>query len=134
MTKGRGEGQPSLAGRKVLVVEDEYLIADDLADMLTQAGANVVGPAASLPIAMRMLDQGEEVDAAVLDINLRDVEVFPLADRLHEQRVPMIFLTGYGENAVPDRFSSIGRCEKPLEIHKVIEFLGSVLGRSGATA
>lgn len=60
MTNGRDEGQASLAGRKVLVVEDEYLIADDLAEMLKEAGANVVGPAASLPIAMRILDHGEK--------------------------------------------------------------------------
>ncbi len=134
MTNGRDEGQASLAGRKVLVVEDEYLIADDLAEMLKEAGANVVGPAASLPIAMRILDHGEKIDAAVLDINLREVEVFPLADRLAEQKVPIIFLTGYGQNNVPERFAAIGRCEKPMEIHKVIAFLDSVLGGSVATA
>lgn len=134
MTNGRDEGQTSLAGRRVLVVEDEYLIADDLAEILKEAGADVIGPAASLPIAMRILDHGEEIDAAVLDINLREVEVFPLADRLAEQKVPIIFLTGYGQAQVPERFAAVGCCEKPMEIHKVIAFLNSVLESAPATA
>ena len=126
MAQGEFAGQP-LAGRKVLVVEDEYLIADDLTAMLSEAGAEVIGPAASLPHAIRLTQHQQSLDAAVLDINLRGVEVFPLATELKSAGIPIVFLTGYGENNIPDEFSHYGRLEKPLGTEHVISELTSLL-------
>ncbi|HEY0629712.1 MAG TPA: response regulator [Sphingomicrobium sp.] len=123
-----------LKGRKILIVEDEYLIADDLAQLLQDAGAEVVGPAASLPQAMRLASDTEEIDAAALDINLRGVEVFPLADELAGRAVPMLFLTGYGHNHIPERFAHICRCEKPMEIGNVVRELHDMLEPEAAQA
>ena len=133
MVQGGTIGQP-LAGRKVLVVEDEYLIADDLAAMLQEAGAEVIGPAASLPHAVRLTEHQQSLDAAVLDINLRGVEVFPLANELKSAGIPIIFLTGYGDINIPEEFSHYGRCEKPMGTPHVITELAALLRSEPASA
>jgi CheY-like chemotaxis protein len=94
----------------ILVVEDEYFIADDMAKALEQLGADVVGPARNQGEALALLSSGEGIDAAVHDINLRGLTVFPIADALIEQGVPFVFVAGYA------RFSSdkIPRWEKPF--------------------
>lgn len=123
-----------LKNRKILVVEDEYLIADDLAGLLKEAGAEVIGPAASLPQAIRLAGDTDTIDAAALDINLRGVEVFPLADELVGRGVPMLFLTGYGTNHIPERFANICRCEKPMEIGNVVQQLSKMVKPEAASA
>lgn len=128
------ELQLPLAGRKVLVVEDEYLIADDLATMLREAGAEVLGPAASLPQAVRVAQHSDRLDAAVLDINLRGVNVFPLVTELRRGGVPVLFLTGYGDNGIPDEFADIMRCEKPMGTANVVTELEALLGPFPAAA
>ncbi len=77
-----------LSGLKVLVVEDEPLIAMALADMLTEFGCTVAGPAASLKRGMRLMEE-EAIDGAVLDINLGGEMVFPLADALAYSMLPL---------------------------------------------
>lgn len=129
-----GFAERPLAGRKVLVVEDEYLIADDLTAMLSEAGAEVIGPAASLPHAMRLTEHQQGLDAAVLDINLRGVEVFPLATELKSAGIPIIFLTGYDEANIPDEFSNYGRLEKPLGAAHIISELATLLRPQPASA
>lgn len=121
-----------LNGRKILLVEDEYLIADDLAALLREAHAEIIGPAASLPKAMRLATDTEQIDAAVLDINLRGVNVFPLADELRSRGVPIMFLTGYGANNIPADYLAITRCEKPMGTASVIEALRAMLDGESA--
>ena len=89
------------SGCNIMVVEDEYLIADDLASLLREAGAFVVGPAASLPEGMRLAADTEQIDAAVLDIDLGGVTVFPLVDELLARGIRIMFLTGYGQDNIP---------------------------------
>ncbi|MDP9423810.1 MAG: response regulator [Pseudomonadota bacterium] len=120
-------GSRSLAGRNVLVVEDEFLIADDLAAVLRGAGAEVIGPAASLPSAIRLAGDSQRIDAAVLDIHLDGVTVFPLADELRTRNVPMLFLTGYGDDYIPDNYSAVLRCDKPIGAAHVVERLKSLV-------
>ena len=105
--------QRPLDGCKILVVEDEYLIAEDVAAVLRQAGAEVIGPGASLPEGMRLAGNSETIDAAVLNIDLGGVTVFPLADELLARGVRFMFLTGYGDNQIPDQFAAIPCCRKP---------------------
>jgi CheY-like chemotaxis protein len=111
----------------VLVVEDEYLIADDLAALLRESGAEVLGPAYSLPMATRLASETERIDGAVLDIDLRGVTVFPLADNLRERGVPILFLTGGGDFGIPDQYSTTARCDKPFGPSHIVEHLKQLL-------
>ena len=118
-----------LRGKRVLVVEDEYMIADDLVCELRDAGAEVVGPAASLPQAMRLIAQPGIVDAAVLDINLRETLAYPLIDRLIETGVKVLITSGYDEAMIPERYRHLPRCEKPvspLKLRRVAEAMCDV--------
>ncbi len=102
-----------LVGRRILVVEDEYMIADDLARELAQMGVEVVGPAGSLPQATAQAAQVERLDAAVLDVNLRETLAFPLIDQLLNRGVKVLICTGYDEAMIPERYRALPRCEKP---------------------
>src|SRR3954463_12156615 len=89
-------------GRRVLVVEDEYLIAADLVSSLQDLGVDVVGPAGSVAEALALVARdGDRLDGAVLDITLRDERVYPVASALVEYGVPFIFTTGYDALAIP---------------------------------
>jgi DNA-binding response OmpR family regulator len=123
-----------LNGCKILVVEDEYLIAEDLAALLRDARADVIGPAESLPQAMRLAADTELIDAAVLDINLRGVTVFPLADELTSRAIPIMFLTGYGENNIPEEYGEIVCCEKPMGVTHIVDQLKAILNPTTAAA
>lgn len=108
-----------LSKQHILAVEDDYFIADDLKAMLEAAGAEVVGPAASLAATQVLLDRTEQLDGAILDINLRGDLVFPLADALQGPAIPFIFATGYRRSAIPARFSHVRACEKPLDVEQI---------------
>lgn len=112
---------------RILVVEDEYFVAADLAHALTGAGAEVVGPVPTDGEALALLDSGAQVDGAVLDINLRGELVYPLADVLIEREVPFVFATGYGADALPRRFSRIPRWEKPFDYRALAEALPGII-------
>lgn len=120
-------GPLPLNGCNILVVEDEYLIADDVAALLREAGASVIGPAASLPEGMRLARDAQRIDAAVLNIDLGGVTVFPLADQLLSSGVRIMFLTGYGEGNIPAQYSAIPCCKKPTGPACVIEELKALL-------
>ena len=116
-----------LAGRRVLIVEDEYFIADDLAQVLTRFGAEIVGPVATRDGALSLLATAESVDLAVLDINLRSESVFPVADVLTEQGVPFMFATGYDQASIPARHQHVPRWEKPFAPAALAQALPEIL-------
>lgn len=116
-----------LEGRRILVVEDEYFLADDVRDALTEAGAEVLGPVPSVEEASALIAREERIDAAVLDVNLRGELVFPVADALRERGVPFAFATGYDRWAIPDRFADALRVEKPLQARCIADALGPLL-------
>jgi CheY-like chemotaxis protein len=104
-----------LRGRRFLVVEDEYLIAVSLALALEGDGVEVVGPVGSVRDALVLVEaEGSRLDGAVLDINLHDERVYPVADALAARGVPFVFLTGYDAQVVPDAYAGVPRCEKPV--------------------
>jgi DNA-binding response OmpR family regulator len=107
---------PSLEGRRVLVVEDEYLLAEDLREGLVKQGAEVMGPVATVADALELLRQGPMPDTAILDINLGGEMVYPLADELRAKGIPFIFATGYDEWSIPDAYADVPRAEKPVEL------------------
>ena len=115
----------ALPGRKVLLVEDDYFIADEMRRKLSRGGAEVLGPVASVDKALALIASSSEIDAAVLDINLRDVMVFPVADALTTRGVPFIFATGYESAVIPSRYAHIQRCEKPVEMDTLARVLST---------
>ena len=117
------DGLELLKGRHVLVVEDEYFIADDLRRMFEENGAQVIGPVGSVDAALAVIERSPRIDGAVLDINLREIMVFPVADALRAKGVPFVFATGYEESAVPSRLRDAAHCEKPIEPARLAEVL-----------
>uniref|UniRef100_UPI0035C96A83 response regulator n=1 Tax=uncultured Sphingomonas sp. TaxID=158754 RepID=UPI0035C96A83 len=108
-----------LRDRRILIVEDEYLLANDLHNALRTAGVAVLGPVPSVAAALSMIAAEAMIDAAVLDINLRGEMVFAVADALRARGVPFAFATGYDQAVVPDRFADAPRVEKPLKGRQV---------------
>jgi CheY-like chemotaxis protein len=94
-----------LAGRRILVVEDEFLISAMLCDMLDDSAAIVVGPANSVAEAMRLV-QDSQIDGAILDMNLNGQWSDPIAEALQGRGIPFVFTTGYGANERSDRFGA----------------------------
>jgi CheY-like chemotaxis protein len=117
----------SLRGCRILVVEDEYLLADDLSHALEKAGAEVLGPVPSIEEALSTIAAEARIDAAVLDVNLRGDMIFPVADALNERHIPFAFATGYDRWALPERFSGTARLEKPFKTHQVAALLGPMM-------
>jgi DNA-binding response OmpR family regulator len=87
-----------LSGKRILVVEDEALVAAMLEDMLDELGATVLGPAATIARGMSMA-RHEAIDAAVLDINVRGERIDAIAAALRERSIPILFTTGYREGS-----------------------------------
>lgn len=114
-----------LSGRRVLLVEDEFLIASDLAQLLRQQGAEVLGPAATVRSALDLLQQAAAPDGAVLDVNLRGEMAFPVADALRARGVPFVFATGYTGEMIPERYAGVPCCEKPFEGPEIVRALAS---------
>jgi CheY-like chemotaxis protein len=116
-----------LEGRNILVVEDEYLIADDICDALINAGATVLGPCPTVETAAQLVAEQAVIDGALLDINLAGTMVFEVADKLIERGVPFAFATGYDRASIPDRFADVPRLEKPLRVAQVATVLGMLI-------
>ncbi|HEX4636917.1 MAG TPA: hypothetical protein VH189_12090 [Rhizomicrobium sp.] len=112
-----------LEGKRILLVEDEYFIVQDLARVLLAAGAIVLGPAATLSEALKLVASAGPLDGAVLDVNLQGEMIFPLADVLMNRGVPFVFSTGYDGEVIPSRFYGHPRCEKPATPDQVLRAL-----------
>jgi DNA-binding response OmpR family regulator len=120
----------SLQGIKVLVVEDEYLVAALIEDMLESAGCIVCGPIPRLAQAVDAANN-EACDVAVLDVNLAGERSFPVAEILSRRNVPFVFVTGYGANSLPSEFSGCPRIHKPFKMTELFAALsGMVKGSS----
>lgn len=115
-----------LAGKRILIVEDESIIALTLEAEFTDAGADVIGPAFDLPSAIRFA--AEPLDAAVLDINLNGLKVFPAARILRDCGVPIIFASANCEDLddAGTEFAGYPRIEKPLSIGALIDMLAAI--------
>ena len=107
------------AGRRVLVVEDEYMLAEDLREELERAGAEVLGPVPSVKKALEILQSEPRPDMALLDINLQGEMAWPVADLLRNTGIPFIFATGYDAKAIPPRYADVPRTEKPVALRNL---------------
>ena len=119
--------EPNLTGQRVLVVEDEWIIADDLAQALRDYKAEVVGPAPTLSSALSLLAAEPGLTGAVIDVNLRGAMAYPLADELQRRGVPVVLATGYEPESIPPRYAGLPRCHKPLIAAAVARALQSLI-------
>jgi len=110
-----------LAGKRILVVEDDYFIASDIRRMLQGQGAVVVGPVGDLQAALSLAE--EPIDAAVLDVNLEEATSYPVADRLGTRDIPYMFLTGYDGWSLPPDYRGAARLAKPFGANAVVAML-----------
>jgi two-component sensor histidine kinase/CheY-like chemotaxis protein len=116
---------PTLSARRVMVVEDEALVALVLADHLTELGLSVVGPCSSVAEAKAVASKGD-IEAAILDVNLGGELVYPVADLLSSRGIPFIFITGYGRESIDRRFADAPVLEKPVELNLLEEIFGQI--------
>jgi DNA-binding NtrC family response regulator len=121
--------QKPLAGRRVLVVEDEYFIAEEMRQALAASGAEVLGPFAEVRVATAALKSGVTIDLALLDINVRSEMVFPLARALRSREVPFVFTTGYGKASLSPEFQDVELWQKPLDLSRALTSLAYMLSR-----
>src|SRR5262245_52973145 len=110
-----------LRGRRVLVVEDRYLIAEEVARMVREMGGEVLGPAANLHDALALMDGETSIDLALLDVNLAHGDVYPAATELTRRQIPFIFATGYERWVIPSEFKDAAQTEKPLSVRSQTE-------------
>ncbi len=124
-------GVTAVSGLRILVVEDTLLVAEVICAQLEGAGSIVIGPAARLPQALA-LARAEELDGAVLDVNLNGTMSFPLAALLEERQVPFIFLTGYDNGSVvPPEYRHVPRIAKPWHYATFLATVAACFRRAG---
>ena len=111
-----------MAGARVLVVEDESLLAETLCDLMKGAGCEPVGPAATVAAALRLVDQAS-IDVAVLDIQLVREMSFPVAYALRRRGIPLLFLTSYQQRNLPQDLRDAILVEKPFNVHMLVEIV-----------
>lgn len=116
-----------MIGRRILVVEDEYPLAEDLRRYLVLAGAVVVGPAPRLSRAQALIESGARIDAAVLDINLAGTPVFPVAEALAARGVPFLFVSGFDRSTLPPSLSEHPLLQKPVDFETLCAVLADLL-------
>lgn len=110
----------------VLLCEDEYIVALDLQLLLEEFGYNVIGPFDSFSKGLKALDDVRP-DMAVLDVRLRDGEVFPLADKLNEMGVGLVFHSGHVQDAdIAEKYGSAKCCHKPIDTKRLRRALREV--------
>jgi DNA-binding response OmpR family regulator len=116
----------ALEGIRVLVVEDEYLVAVLIEDMLESAGCVVIGPIARVPEALDAVDR-DTYDAAVLDINLGGEHSDPVAEALSRRNVPFLFVTGYGRGGLPNDYAGRPCIHKPFTMADLLGALSRLV-------
>ena len=121
----------ALAGKRILVVEDEYYIATEIRRMLASAGAIVIGPVGQFDRGMLLAD--EQIDAAILDVNLETDLSYPIADRLRRRDIPYMFLTGYDGWSLPADYRDEARLAKPFQAQALVEMVETLVSRPRAS-
>lgn len=122
-----------LAGLKVLVLEDNALVAMHIEEMLGEAGCEVVGTIGSVGGALEFI-RSHAVDAAVLDVNLNGEKIFGVAEELMARNVPIVFSSGYGERYLPPKFDAAPHLSKPFEPETLWRTLAEACAAKAATS
>ena len=120
-----GDAGGVLDGKRILIVEDEFLLAVLIEETLQSFGCETIGPFTKLELGLKASRQ-ESFDLAILDINLNGTMAYPLADELLSRGIPFLFLTGYAAKDLPEAYRSLNRLQKPFDpnvIRKTLEQL-----------
>jgi len=117
---------PNCAGLRVLIVEDDLLISMLLEEMLHDLGCDVVGPAPNLKVAEVLL-AAHEPDCAIVDINIKGKQSYPLATALTARGIPFIFITGYSQDEIAAPFRGTPLLQKPFRPHELGKILDGFL-------
>jgi CheY-like chemotaxis protein len=125
-----GEGK-AVAGKRVLVVEDELMIRMLLEGMLTDLGHTVAAEAGGIDEAVAIAKKGA-FDVAVLDVNLNGQPVTPVVEILVERGVPFVFASGYGQRGVPEAYRTIPTLQKPFQAEALAEAIETAMSLAGS--
>jgi PAS domain S-box-containing protein len=125
----RPTSNPLVQGGRVLVVEDELIIAMDIEARLNGLGCIVIGPAATAAAAINLIET-EDIDAALLDANLGGQRVDDVAEGFARRGIPFAFVTGYGPEALPGAFRDVPVVPKPINITQLNETLAMLMARN----
>ena len=115
-----------LAGRRILVVEDSPVVAEAADDMLRDMGCVVVGPATTMAPALEMAGE-KELDAAIVDINIRGGKAFPVLRILRDRSIPFLLTSGYADWTMPEEWQDHPRLAKPYTPNQLRESLLDLL-------
>jgi DNA-binding NarL/FixJ family response regulator len=124
-----GSEDRNLLGARVLVVEDEYLLARDIVAALQAAGAHVIGPAGTTEAAARLIDAGP-LDGAVLDMNLRGDRSAEIAERLNWHGIGYVVVSGYDPSSLPEAVRAKPYLSKPTTATAVAAAVNQVIGNA----
>ena len=119
----------ALADCRILIVEDEVLIAMDVERMLIQEGCTVIGPVGTVARALNVIPGGE-IDAAVLDVNLGRERIFPVAELLVERKTPFVLVFGHSRESLPETLRDYPVIGKPYQRNELIDGLLRALSRN----
>lgn len=123
---GHGKSQQGqelrLDGMRILLVEDEFYIADDIRRTLLNAGASVIGPISTIEKAIEAVET-DDFDYAIIDLNLHGNSAAPVAERLVSLGRSFAIATGYGSSEVPPHLKAVPRIEKPFDPPAVLQTL-----------
>jgi CheY-like chemotaxis protein len=117
----------NLRGRRILVIEDSPVVAPFTADVLSDLGCEVVGPAPNMAAARELIEE-EKFDAALVDIHIRGERVFPLCDVLAAKGVPFVLTSGYADWSIPEKWQDRPTLQKPYTLDQVEEAVSALLG------
>jgi DNA-binding NtrC family response regulator len=119
---------------RVLVAEDEFYLADDLNQILTLQGVEVIGPFGCLADLRSFVSGADSIDGAVLDIDLAGEKVYTVADLLLSRQTPVVFTTGYDPDIIPARFGAVPRLEKPFNLEMLLDWASRLPARPAQSA
>ena len=125
----RNKAEDGLAGRRILVVEDETMLALVIEDTIGALGCEIVGPIYRLDTALRLAKE-EDLDAAILDVSIRDQKIYPVAEQLLARGIPFVLASGYGDWALPENLRSHPRLTKPFTVEALKSQVRSLCGQS----
>ena len=123
-----------LHGLAILVVEDDYHLAQELCLGLADAGVQVIGPAPGVAEAMHLLAAHALFDAAVMDVNLGGTYSWPVVDMLLARQVPVLIASGYDSAITPAQYKHLPRCEKPFTLSQITTRLTGMIAGCTRTA
>lgn len=112
-----------MSGERILIVEDEHMVAESLRRALSACGAVVVAMAPSVEQALAIIADTPEIDGALLDINLRGVRAFAVAEALMARGIPFVFATGYSTPVIPEEFRQVPVLKKPFDPEEILTIL-----------